>query len=130
MRFSKFLTDPEAEEAGVWVEAGDGLRLRVARTNNARYRRALAEAARPNREALRGPGGPELLDRILLDVFADTVLLGWEGLEDEEGKPLPYSRAVARQCLERSRDFRDLVGSLAERQEQFRKKEAEAAGKP
>ena len=48
---------------------------------------------------------------MLLDVFIDTVLLGWEGVEDQQGDIIPYSKQAARQLMQ---DLPDLYTDLRE----------------
>ena len=66
----------------------------------------------------------------MLDVMAESILLGWEGLEDDAGAPIPYSPAKAAACLAESRDLRAIVEGYSERADLYRREAASDAGKP
>jgi hypothetical protein len=129
MRWDKFVTDKAKEIGGVWYDVGEGFRLLVARDGNPSYLKAAREQYKLHEQALKGPGRDELAERIQADVVSRTILLGWEGLENEEGKAIDYSPDTACACLIQSHDFAKLVDSIANRQELYRAEKAEAAGK-
>lgn len=122
MDISKFRTDATLEVDGVEIPVGDGLTLRIARAGNdkasAEYRR-LTSDPRVQMAIRTNTMDPAEMRRIVDEVYASTILLGWSGLT-EDGKEIPYSREKAKELLG-IRDFRAMVQSLAETQELFRK---------
>lgn len=98
MKLSTIRQDPDAAQEGVWVEFEGGARLLVARMPNPAYERAMRRLGRPYRREFRAArfqpekleGNPELI-RVQKQAVAETVLLGWEGIENEDGSPLPYT---------------------------------------
>lgn len=85
---SLFGTDPELEKNGVVVDYGD-YRITIARAGgaNKRYSTVLEAKAKPYKRAVQAEVLPdEIADRILLETFAETVILNWETLEGEEWK--------------------------------------------
>lgn len=129
MKLSRFTTDSTLELNGVWVDIGEGAKLLVARVGNPRYRERLRALMKPYKRQVRTDTLPEdLSEDMVLRAFSETILLGWEGLEDEDGKAVPYSREKAYELLRDLRDFRAIVAEIAQEQETYRAMEAEAEG--
>ena len=110
---------------------GDGLRVRVARFGNPRHERILERLRRPYRNILRAGGEipREAQERITIEATAAAILLDWEGVEERDGRPIPYSREAAVRLLGELKDFRNAVGYLALEAETFRRAALEAAAK-
>lgn len=84
--FAMFETDPEVEQKGVRIDYGQ-FYIQVARAGgaNTRYRDVFRERIRPHRRALATETlSDDLAEKISLEVFAETVVLGW-GHTDEDG---------------------------------------------
>lgn len=129
MKLSRFTTDSTLELNGVWVDIGEGAKLLVARVGNPRYRERLRALMKPYKRQIRTDTLPEdLSEDMVLRAFSETILLGWEGLEDDNGAAVPYSREKAYELLRDLRDFRAMVAEIAQEQEAYRAVEAEAEG--
>lgn len=104
MKLSDIKVDAAAVEAGRWVdnipEMGD-LRLKVRGIPNAAYRRLTDTLLRaiPRNKRIGGAIDPDERDRVTAECLVETVLLDWDGISDDDGKPLPYSRETARRLL-------------------------------
>lgn len=92
--YKLFGTDQDLEKKGIWVVFGD-FKFKCARAggSNARYAALMAERARPFRAQINA----ELLQNkqaqdILVGVYADAVILDWEGVTDENEQPLAFTR--------------------------------------
>lgn len=112
MKLSAIKIDAAAAEAGVWIRsiAGMGdLGLFTRGVGNADWRRLQDKltAAVPLNKRVAGAVDPEERDRIITELLIETALLGWEGIEDETGEPLPYSKAQARELISNP-DYRQL----------------------
>lgn len=128
MKITAFKTDRQRENQGVWVDIGDGARLLIARLNNERYKQEFLAQTKPFRTQVRtGTLSEEIAERILRTCYARTVLMGWEGLQDEEGNDIPHSVEKAEELLSIP-DFKSLVEELASSRELYRREEAEQAG--
>src|SRR5215207_282633 len=113
MKLSDIKININAVEKGDWVgdipEMGD-LRLRVRGTDNADYSalqdKLLRAARRRNGNASR-----EQRDQITATLLLETVLLDWDGILDENNRPIPYSKDFAQTLLTdpEYRDFRMAV---------------------
>jgi hypothetical protein len=117
--YKLFKTNENLETDGIWIEygttaAGKAIRIKVARAggHNSRFAKALEKATRPHRKALQvGSLDNATADRLFREVFADTVVLGWENVEGPDGQELPFSRE---NVLKLFSDLPDLFNDLRE----------------
>jgi len=125
---AKFKTDTSLENNGVWIPAGDGLELKIARMNNPKY----VEYIRVKGQHLRAicaatnSTPPEMIP-IIRGAVASTILLDWKGLNDEAGKPIEYSPEVASKVFDEYPEFYGLVLKLADEPNNFREAMKEVA---
>ena len=129
MKLSKFAVDAKKEEEGVWVSVdSDGAKILVARANNTRYREEFRKLLAPHRAAYRaGTLSEEIAGNILGKALARTILLGWEGIKNDDGTELVYSTKRAEEilCDPQYSDFRTLVEASSNDAELFRKTQLE-----
>lgn len=129
MDLSKFKTDQSLEQEGAWVNIDESSRVLIARMGSERYKDMLQRKTKPYRHAIRTNTLPdEVFEKILIEVIAHTILLGWENVDDE-GQPVLYSPDNAKRLLSKYKDFRDLVVGFAQDSALFRKEELEEAAK-
>lgn len=130
MKISRFATDLDLEESGVWIDIGDGAQLKIARVGNPNYQKVIRRLRAPYRAQIRNKTLHEdLQDDLVIKAFAEAILLDWKGLEDDNGKAIKYSQENAYQLMKDLKDFRALVGEIALEGEAFRRAEEEAEGK-
>ena len=126
---NRFETDKLLEEEGVWVDIGDGGRLKVARRGNRRYRDKLRALTRGRERQLQLNTLPEdIAEDMLCQALACGILLDWDGIE-EDGRKLAYAQETAVELLRRYADFRVLVETLSDDMAAYRTRELEAAEK-
>lgn len=109
--YGAFGTDKKAEAEGRWVDFpanDDGTipRVKLARmsANNPKFQaRAEAVARDLQLDISLDLLTNEKARKPMLDLFDETIILGWENIQDAEGKNIPRERA--RQCLEDVPDF-------------------------
>jgi hypothetical protein len=116
MKLSDITLDAERQENGAWVEEIpelEGVKLLVRGINNSDWRRLQAKLieAIPRKKRLVGRIDTDEQDRIQSTCLLNACLLDWDGLEEDDGKPIPYSKELARKLLFESswRKFRDGV---------------------
>lgn len=124
-------TDTKAELEGIWRPYKDGSELLIARTNNPKYRSLLRSKVKANRAILDNEDdlSDKVGEEVLNDVFSRTILLGWKGIVDKDGKEIPYSHEKALFFISKSREFREAVKNYAEDSEAYRVKVENAAVK-
>lgn len=126
-----FATDESGVEiSGVWRQYGD-VEFLIARAGNKKYGDLLGELVTQNKPALdaKGEEANKLSDRLLIEVMAKTILLGWRHRNPEKqvewkGEPVAYSVSTAQEMLA-LKDFRRLVAGWSEDMDQYRLKKLE-----
>ena len=117
-------TDLQKEDNGVFVDFELGIRLKIARARNSAYRKLMRELTEPHRKTIREDGMEiEALEDILKQVRAQTILLGWENIEDKADNPIEYSpeQALAFFNDPELRDFYTFVVMQSENMDNFKK---------
>jgi len=124
-----YKTDKDLESSeGVWLKFPEGRRLHVLRAggSNKAFARKFSQAIKPYRRQMdRGTMDPEKSDELMIDVYLDTVILGWEGFVDDNGNPVPYSKKVAREFLLALPEFFNDVVNFASDAATFQIEDAE-----
>lgn len=103
MRLKDTAISVEVRENGDWVDKipdFPGLRLRVRGAGNKDWRKLrdklIADIPRHKRiDGITAEDG----DKVTATLLVETSLLDWDGLEDDDGKPLPFSKAQASEYL-------------------------------
>lgn len=127
--FSQFASDETLENNGAWQDIGGDSKLLVARAGNRKYAKLLTKLVEKNKRVLDGndDAADAKSDEIMVQVIAETLLLGWEGIT-YKGKELPYSIDNAKLVLG-MKEFRKVVAKLAEDQDAYKVQEEVAQGK-
>lgn len=84
--YGAFKTDKDLERTGVWMDYG-GFRVKIARSggSNKPYLRLLEAKLRPYQRAIKTETiDPDLAEGIMYEVFAKTVIVGWETKVDDK----------------------------------------------
>ena len=126
--FASFATDESLEVEGKWFNLSKTARVKVARAGNPNYVKRLRKKLDENRIDLESQGeeANDLAEKVMIDVMADTILLGWEDIQFQ-GKPMGYSPLNARLLL-KVKDFRKKVSGFSESFEAFKVKQEEELG--
>jgi len=120
-------TDKVKEKEGVMHDMGEGLKMRLARIGNTNYQKRFEVLSKPHKRALRkGSLSNEIAEKLLIQCLAETIVLDWEGLE-EDGVEVPYSTENAIRILTDYRDLREYVNDLANEMEGYQAEEDEEA---
>lgn len=131
--YAQFETDKVFEQDGIYLEYGPAsngkpIRFKVARAGGANkgYSKSLEKFSRMHRVALENETlSNDVAKKALLDVFCTSVLLGWENVEDRDGKPLPFTRDNAIALMTDLPDLYDNIQKQASKAALFRKAEME-----
>jgi hypothetical protein len=97
--YKQFATNTDLEKRGIYLDFGPNskgqpTRFLVARAGgaNSAYLKAMEHKVKPIKRQIQNET-IELaqIERLTMEVYCQTVVLGWEGVEDAEGNPLPHS---------------------------------------
>ena len=120
-----FGTDSTKEQEGVVHEMGDGLKMRIARIGNPKYQKRFQAISKPHRRAIRrGTLADEVAEKLLIQCLSETIVLGWEGLE-ENGKEVPYSLENCIRILTAYPELRNYVNDIANELEGYQAEDDE-----
>ena len=101
--FASFAVDPKKEKNGVSVALQDcgATKWLIARTGSPEYNRLANMLFKRHRAVLdvNDDAAKKKSDEIMAEIFAATVLLGWEGQVAYKGQLHSYSRKVAQELL-------------------------------
>lgn len=119
--FTSFATDETAEVNGTWLPF-NGAKLLVARAGNRKYAKALTKKVETFQKELdaQDDAADKRSDEIMAEVFAESILLGWEGI-GFKGAPMDYSKDNAKTLL-LVKDFRRAVAALSDDMNNYRVK--------
>lgn len=126
-----YLTDPSVErEDGVWLRFPGDRKIHVLRAggSNRKFLQAFSALTKPHkRQMQRGTLDPDLSDKILIEVYLEAVILGWEGFCEANGTPIKYSKTAARELFTQVPElFQDVV-NFASDAATFQQRDAEEA---
>lgn len=120
--YSTFQTDAELEKKGVVIDYGS-FRVTIARAGgaNKRFAKVLEAQTKPYRRALEAKTiDNAVAERIMMEVYAETVVLNWEvaqvdektgetkwkrGIEAEDGSMLAFNRNMVLETFQKLPDL-------------------------
>lgn len=124
-----FGTREDLENEGVWVDIGDGARIKVARAGNRAHSEVIRRLRRQYQATRRGgKAADEMLERLSVEAMAEAILLDWQGFK-EDGQAVAYSPENAQRMLTAYKDFRELVAGLSTDMALFQEEEEASAAK-
>lgn len=98
--YNTFETDKSLERDGIVLDYGfnsknQPIQIRIARAGgaNTKFAKVLEQKMKPYKRAIANDTmDNKVAEKLLIEAYADAVILGWEGVEDREGSPLEYNR--------------------------------------
>lgn len=129
--FSLFGTDHKMEKEGIIVDYG-AFKFRIARAGgaNSDYLRVLRAKYRPYRHRFQTDTiSEEVTKKILAEVYAEAVILGWSGVCDEDGKEIEFTKENCVELLLALPDLFEDLQAQATDYKLFRQKELETEAK-
>lgn len=115
--FKTFKTNSTLESDGIWLEYGQNskgqpIRIRIARAggSNVRFAKVMERLTRPHKKSLElGVLDNAVAQKLFQDGYAEAVVLDWEGVEDENDQPIPFSKEAVVKLFQDLPDlFRDI----------------------
>lgn len=98
--YKSFSTNKDLERDGIVLDygtndAGSPIQIRIARAggNNQKFAKVLEAKLRPHKRAMAN----ETMDngvaqRLLIETYAESIVLGWEGVQDRDGQDMPFNK--------------------------------------
>jgi len=130
--YNVYGTDSNKEVDGVWIPGAGGTQFLLARAggSNQKFKSLMARKMRPHRRSFdRGFLDNEVANEVLLRVFSRTVLLGWKGVFDQNGKRISFTIENAENLMRALPDlFRELYDASSD-QSNFSNLESEEIAK-
>ena len=102
VKLSSVAADVDLIEAGVWKTYHEGMRFRIASNHCKLFRHGSQEL---NATGARiafitdEPGGNPERTKAFRSLMSDTLVMDWEGMEDDDGTAIPYSKDRAREIF-------------------------------
>ena len=130
--YNMFSTDKELETGkGVTIDYG-AFKFVIHRAGGANrtYQTALAAKSAPYRRQMSaGTLSDDISTKIMAEVYADTIIKGWDGITDAKGKKIPFTRENVIKLLTDLPELFNAISDEANRLANFRKEELEAEEK-
>lgn len=125
--YKVFKTSTQAENNGQWFNYGEGptgrdQRILLARMgpSNKRFSAAYERFQREfGRQVDSGTLANETARAAMVEMMADSIVLNWEGICDENGQELPYSRENVIKVLTDLPEFFHELRDLASKREHY-----------
>lgn len=106
-------------DEGIWKEF-DGAKFKIARAGSVEYMRAKEKLERPYRKKIeKGTLSVDVSRDINLKALAQTILIGWDGVNDEAGEAIPYDEELGVQALTDDPDLLEFVMDVSLDNENF-----------
>lgn len=98
--YNTFETDKSLERDGIVLDYGfnskqQPVQIRIARAGgaNAKFAKVIEQKMKPYKRAIANDTmDNKVAEKLLIESYADAVILGWEGVEDRQGNPLDFTR--------------------------------------
>jgi hypothetical protein len=132
--YGTFGSDPELEQKGITLDYAleNGKRVEFTIKRAGARNAAWKKAYREHVQAIEG-SGRELSEQesaeLLAGVYADTIVLGWNGVEDVDGKPVPFTKKDCRELLVFLPELLQLIVNDSHNRANFRRDELDAQRK-
>jgi hypothetical protein len=128
--YELFETDEKIEKDGVKLKFGPAsFHVRRAGGANRAFNAAFEEKTRMTQSRLQMAAlSEEESEKILMDVYAETVVIGWDGVTDRKGSPLEFTKENFMQVMKDLPVVWRALRTEAANHENFLKQQAKAEG--
>ena len=126
------LADEDAERNGIDLAFGNGRFIVITRSgmSNRKYKSVMSRVFKPHQNV---SGAVSMSDDVALDlmkeVYAESVVIGWRGFVDGEGKNIPFSKETCIELFKASPNIFEIVQAESAKFSNFARREIEESGK-
>lgn len=98
--YDNYETDKKLERDGIILDYGTNskeqpIQIRIARAGgaNSKFAKVLEQKMKPYKRALANETmDTKVAEKLLVEAYADAVVLGWDGVEDRDGNAMEFNR--------------------------------------
>lgn len=92
--YAQFESDKDKEAQGTWVNVGTmSFKLARAGGGNEKFMKEAAKRFKPLQAAIQNDQLPPALgQKMVVEIFADTIVLDWKNVAGRDGAELPFSK--------------------------------------
>lgn len=126
-----YRTSPELEKNGIWLDFGNGLRIKIRRAGgrNLFFEQVLQAKMKPYRFQIEhGRLDPETDQKLLREAYAEAVIIDWQWM-DQDGNPLPFTTENVLALLEADPDLFGEIRQQAQKLANFAAEQLEQDAK-
>lgn len=126
----RYSTSKDLEEEGVFVDYGDGLKVKLRRLNSVKSRDIRRKLEKPYVKQFRGQDMPDSIqEQLLNNQIAKAIVVDWEGVPnpDSPEEMLPCTEENVMLMITRFPDFRDDILAASMERATFQKEDQKAA---
>lgn len=116
--YEMFKTNKTLETEGVILDYG-AFQITVARAggSNKKFQKVLSDLAKPHMLSMKNQTmDQDLQDRLMVEAYAEAIILNWKGVCDESGKKIPFTKA---NTIKLFTDLPDLFQNVVEQASKF-----------
>lgn len=121
LKINSLMASDKLASEGVWVDMDggpsepEGWRVKVRWSNCPEYRHGLAELIKPHKRKLTKNNDlpVKLMEKISTEAVARYVVIDWEGIQDDDGKDIPYDHKLCMQYMLKSPEFAEMINGAA-----------------
>jgi hypothetical protein len=127
-------SDPDLEKNGVTLdyalENGKRVEFLIKRAGprNAHWKKVYNEHMRDSNNELKVLNEAESTE-VLSTVYSETVIIGWKGVEDKDGKEIPFNKKDCKELLKFLPELLQMILNDSHDRANFREQETEHARK-
>jgi hypothetical protein len=117
-----FSLDKDRVTKGVRFELdGVGYTMAYAGKSNTRWLKTVDRVFKPHRHSIQLEALPkEKQDELSLEVFVESLLLSWDGMTDDDGNTVAFSKEAAKELLTDLPELYDNLSNLCAQAKHYR----------
>lgn len=125
---SRYYSNADAKENGTWVDLGGGLKIKVRALDSTHSRETRRKLEEPYSALIRSTGSlpDDKAEEVMTKQLAQSIVVDWQGVTEEDGAPLPFSPAAAEKMFQKYPDFRSEVAMIITDRSTFKRQAQEA----
>jgi hypothetical protein len=126
----RYTTDKSLEDDGIWIDYGDGLKVKMRRLNCQKSKDVRRKLEKPYAKQFRGTDMPDSIQEQLLNKqIAKAIVVDWEGVPNPESpaEMLPCTEDNVLMMMEKFADFRDDILAASMERSTFQREQLTAA---